>query len=348
MSLGSVGIVGESHSALIAAAHFLRAGKSVTWIRDGAVRMRFPLNGLRDESCAEMWKKALSDFEVDAGNVQGSLVREFRSKAFRVPEWLENGETEPALWAAEKHLAECGSELRVKLGESLSTQENLFRESVEKHPHLKISSGVHLTEVDVGDPHCQWILSSGETGSFEEIVYADRWDLISQIKGVPKESKLTHLRAKLHPVGMLQLTLRHKQAAPAELSENLCTVLAKDPGDAAERRLWGYFDEGGSLSVWSVLLSREESEDNHGITKKLRKMKQTLNKTFLQTTWLPEGKEFLESVEGEQVRFEEAAFFNTSHVIHQPITVEIAGKRRMSFFTDGFGFSAALKALQTL
>jgi hypothetical protein len=111
--------------------------------------------------------------------------------------------------------------------------------------------------------------------------------------------------------------------------------------------VFGYFSADGKRSHWSVVLGRGEVEDNHEIAKKLRRMKQALEKMFTGSDWLPQGKaDFVANVESEQVRFEDAIVFGEGEPAREPLTLPKA--QGLQFITDGYGPSVAMEQVAKL
>jgi len=103
----------------------------------------------------------------------------------------------------------------------------------------------------------------------------------------------------------------------------------------------------GKRSIWSVTLAEEECEDNHSIAKKLRRIKQTLDRMFTGSEWLPENtKTFMDTTVSEQVRFEEACVFSKGNIITEAQT--LPKMPNLSFVTDGFGPSASMLQVLSL
>jgi hypothetical protein len=133
----------------------------------------------------------------------------------------------------------------------------------------------------------------------------------------------------------------------AGLLESFFCLMHKEAGEEFQRNLWGSFSSDGSRSVWTVFLTASEVEDNHEIAKKLRRMKQTLDRMFAGTEWVPAGKsEFMANVHDEQVRFEEAMVFGAGEPPREILNVPKAGG--VFFVTDGYGPAPALDQVVTL
>jgi hypothetical protein len=151
---------------------------------------------------------------------------------------------------------------------------------------------------------------------------------------------------KREPMGVLQAVFAHEQPVAMGIQEGFFGTISREAGEETERHIWGYFTQDGMKSFWTICLSSEEGEDNHAIAKKLRKMKNALDKMFVGEGWVPEGKaEFMANVRSEQVRFEESILFSEGEDPREAITLDKL--ERVYFLTDGYGPTSALRQVDT-
>ncbi len=131
-----------------------------------------------------------------------------------------------------------------------------------------------------------------------------------------------------------------------DVQEGFFGAISREAGEETERHVWGYFTGDGMKSYWTICLSSDEAEDNHAIAKKLRRMKNSLDKMFTGTSWVPEGKaDFLSNVRSEQVRFEDAILFSEGEDPREAITLDrLEG---IYFLTDGYGPTSAFRQVDT-
>jgi hypothetical protein len=183
------------------------------------------------------------------------------------------------------------------------------------------------------------ILGSGERIACSRVIYADRWSALPGMQGMPKP--LSFLR-RLDPMAALQVAFRHEPAVGAGLLEGFFGPIQREAGEDEQRHIWGSFSSDGSRSLWTVVLGANQVEDNHEIAKKLRRMKQALDKMFTGESWLPAGQaDFLSTVKEEQVRFEESVLFAGGEAPSEPVRLpKLSG---IEFLTDGYGPGAALE-----
>ncbi|MBY0470234.1 hypothetical protein K2X30_03635 [bacterium] len=355
-------VIGEGWVALATVAQLQKAGTPFTWLSGTGSRLTPPFSSLQlvedkgDETGLAQspglmaWLELARDV-LPASDSQevvlqnGDFLREFRNKAFREATWTKapNFESrkevqEEELWGPEIRLAGIyGARFELSLVEI----ENLVRKN---HVDLlQIQSPLQEVVIKKGEIQSV-IVGSGQEIPCKQLVFADRWSVLAGVKGFPKVHTLTR---KLAPVGVLQATFSHKIPVAAEIRENFFCALHKDAGEEFQRNVWGYFFEGGKKSVWTVLIGSEESEDNHEIAKKLRKIKQTLNRIFVGPEWIPaDFKDFDSTVEQETVRFEEGSLYTEGKIIQSPsVLPDAAG---VYLLTDGFGPLAALQQVAVL
>jgi hypothetical protein len=346
-------VIGDGWAALGAVGFLAAQGREVRWIAGTGSRMLSPLPTLEatesSRSAAWLWQTLAEKVGVELSQPQaGSYLREFRNKAFREPQWGRSptpelrretqGETLapietaiPSLFETRfsQTLGEIEEEIRGRLAGSL-------------FPNIRRVSGVLVAGIRVEDKRIVGLsLASGEEIEADEVIFADRWAALGGIEGMPKPLSFARKRGA---VGVIQATFSHETPLAIGVNEGFFAALPKESGEEFQRHAWGYFSADGKRSFWTVCLSSEEGEDNHEIAKRLRRMKNTLDKVFTGTSWLPEGKadfmSTLSPVSGEQVRFEEAILFSEGEPVLEPITIpQVAG---LSFLTDGYGPSLAL------
>lgn len=325
-------------------------GRPLVWISGTGARM-FPalpsLEAGEGTTGPEHWARLTQCLGIEAGELRsGSYLREFRNKAFRNPSWekthtLEErrGVRDEELWAPERSIApvhetrfalsiaEIESQVREKL---LAKAEAGIIRRIESIPLAAFEApGGLLESIKLGN---------GETIQCERFFFADRWGMISQIEGMPKGIPFVRSR---DPVGVLQAALTHEVPVAAGATEGFFNTLHKEAGEEADRHLFGYFTSDGARSFWTLCFSPEEAEDNHAIAKKLRRMKNALDKMFPTQPWLPEGKpDFMSNVKGEQVRFEEGVVYAKGEPPRERVT--LSGVEGLCFLTDGYGPGSAL------
>jgi len=140
-------------------------------------------------------------------------------------------------------------------------------------------------------------------------------------------------------VSALQVVFHHAETLVQSLETGLVIPMNRDSGESFDRDVLGYFIE-PNRSVWTVFLQADEVEENHEIMKKLRKLKQSLNKAFDGPDFLPNGKkDFMSTVEKEQVRFE------SGFVVIEGEFKESANNSDFVLLNDSFGLTHALEQI---
>lgn len=352
----SIVIIGDGWAALGLAGFLARSqeqnAQSIVWISGSGSRIVSPLPGVEtgfEEKGGTVWSQLAQNFELNAGALtEGSFLREFRNKAFREPVWMKAPTPEDRresrnefLWTPERIFAPV-FEARMQL--SIAEIDALVREKLAEMPNVRRIEGVPIQSIQSKDGKIESVtLASSEVIACESVFFADRWNTISQIEGMPKGLAFTRKR---EPMGVLQASFVHEHPVALGVQEGFFGGISREAGETTERNVWGYFTHDGMKSFWTICLSSEEGEDNHAIAKKLRKMKNALDKMFTGTSWVPEGKaEFMANVRSEQVRFEENILFSEGEDPREAITLDKL--QGIYFLTDGYGPTSSLRQVQT-
>lgn len=338
--MSRVVIVGNHWSALSSLAVLSKQpGLELTWIKGSGMTYAPITANLSSEASAQFLKQLAFDLDIELGDLsEGSFVREYKGKGFYPVEQSDE------LWSAEKNL--------------ISTQEYRFEKSwieIEQEIRTKLDlmeiNTIHEVPVEKIESS-RVILASGQVVEFDQCVYADDWGTLKSVEGVPKQiqsgdEKISIIRfqKEFNPVSCVQVRFEHSPIG-SDVLESFCVLPAKDPGEKkAIRKVWGYFFDGGRQSVWSYFITQEETEDNHFITKKIRRLKQALNKVFTGSEWQIEPeKSFTDHVTKEKVGFAESAFYSD----RQPITHLSSLSESILLLTDGFGLGQALMQVSEL
>lgn len=351
-------IIGDGWAALGAVSLMLtRSPKSsVYWITGTGARMMSPLptlevgQGFRG---GEAWVEVFTQMGIEVGELQtGSFLREFRNKSFREPVWTKPLTSEERarvvreeLWTSEVTLVplqEGRFSLTLNDLEAQLREKFISENALKEFPQLKRITENPVTGFRVAEGSVQAvILGSGEEIETDQVIYADRWSSIAELQGLPKG--LPFLR-KREPMSVLQVVFTHEGPIGVGIMEGFYGPLQKEAGDDTEKHVWGHFSSDGLRSYWTLCVTGEEVEDNHAIAKKLRRMKNALEKMFVGESWRPVGKaentEFMTTVREEQVRFEESVLFTGGDILKEPI--HLPKVRGLVFMTDGYGPSSAL------
>lgn len=296
-------IIGDGWAALGLTGFLARSGEQVIWISGTGSRIVSPMPSVEcgsEEKGGQIWAQLANDYALNAGALtEGSFLREFRNKAFREPVWMKAPTPEDRresrnelLWTPERVLAPV-FEARMQL--SIAEIETLIREKLTEMPNVRRIEGVPVQSIQSKDQKIESVtLASSEVIACDRVFFADRWNSLGQIEGMPKGLAFARKR---EPMGILQASFIHEQPVAVGIQEGFFGAISREAGEETERHVWGYFTSDGMKSFWTICLSPEEGEDNHAIAKKLRKMKNALDKMFVGTSWVPEGKaEFMANV----------------------------------------------------
>jgi len=343
-------VVGDGWAALGAVGFLAQDGREIRWIAGGQSRLMAPCQSIEAGVGAWVWKELASRMGVPTGALQlGSWLREFRNRSFREPAWVHAPTLAARNEVKEEMLSGCENRmtgaLEARFDSSLFEIEEQIRLKMASFPNVRRVEGVPLTAILAGPSGVRAIvLASGEEIACNRVIYADRWTDLGSIEGLPKP--LDFVRGT-ESLGVLQASFTHRSPMAAGISETFFGALQREAGEESTRNVFGWFSPDGMSSQWSVCLTAEESENNHEIAKKLRRIKQSLEKMFGTSDWLPEGsKDWQSNVQDERVRFVETVLFASGKVPTAPIRLpQLAG---VEFATDGFGPTEALAQIQRL
>lgn len=330
-------VVGNGWSSLGAVGFLSARGEEVLWITGASTPMQSPLPSLEWGSGIAAWAALARNLGIETGEPRmGALLREFRNKAFREAHWTKAPTPEDrrevrdeCLWLGERHLApafETGFDL------SLPELEERIRALLCENESIVRMDGVPATALAPGENgETRVVLASGESVSGKRVIWADPL--------IPKEFA-PELRGRA-PMSAIQALFTHESPIDLPALQGYYGNCHRESGEEFARSVWGCFLDGGKRSLWTLLLSPEEVEDNHEIAKKLRRMKQTIDRMFASSEVLPDGKTVLTAtVSAEQVRFSAGAIFSEGEPIVEPVRVaELPGA---CLLTDGYGPSLAL------
>ncbi len=344
-------VIGDGWCALGAVSFCLAAGMRVDWVPGMNTRIEPPLAYLEAGPGVRVWLNLIQKFKISCGELEyGSYLREFRNQAFRKPLWMQ---TESASVSAEQLMKELWAPERRWLGlldahwnqMTLGEIENSLREKLQDHHFsslLRRINGLPLLKIKVSETdRLSVFLGSGEELKCDQFIYADRWSQFQSLDGIPSAFRL--LKSKKDPQGVLQAHFNHKISLCEGVLESFIIPLAQ--GDRkldrqVKRHVFGYFSMDGRQSTWTLCLPPDEAEDNHLITKKFRRLKNTLDRVFSGSAFIPTGyANFGATIEKEQIRFQEEAVFSMGQM---PTESFFQTDSRVLWMTDGYGPSAAL------
>ena len=327
----------------------------IVWVAGSGTHMLAALPGMETGPGVELWSRLARGFGIETGAAAtGSYLREFRNKSFRSPAWAKaptpearKEVIEESLWNAERRLVpllETRFELTVN---ELEARIRAFvtgdsEESAPWRALIRRIEGLPAAGFAAEEGSVRSVtLASGEQINCSQVYYADRWADLPGMTGLPKD--LAFIRRR-EPTSLLQAHFLHSQPVGEGVKEGFFGSVHKESGEDFERHLWGHFSSDGLQSFWSLCITSDEVEDNHQIAKKLRRLKNGLDKMFAGSSWVPQGdgsSEFMNNVRAESVRFLETVLYAEGEEPVAPVTLkQMAGLR---LITDGYGPSSALQ-----
>ncbi|MBI4924427.1 MAG: hypothetical protein HY843_00770 [Bdellovibrio sp.] len=318
-------VYGDGAAALGAIASLLLQNKKVLWITGQNTRLLPVLSVTEDGHGLQFLKAILTKYETDPGELKtDSFLREYRYKSFHEAAWMK-GQTQEErasirselLCARERYMAP----LFQTQFENLSFIEifETLRKKLLNNAQLRHYKDCTINSIAYEkEKRITLVLSSGEE-IFCDLVFVIDTEWIKLSKAIVKISGLESLKLR-HSLGVVQLVLKHRRIMGEDLSESFYMHLNKETNEDIKKHTWGYFFSDGEKSLWSAVLEPEELEDNHEITKKIRKIKQALDRTFCSDPWLKDGeKYFTSTVCEEQVRLIENAFYEKGEPVVSPL-----------------------------
>lgn len=356
-------IIGEGWAALAAVSYLSGADESVVWISGSGSKLWAPLPA--SSQGVQAWRQLARLHQLGGANdsiESGEYLREFKGKAFRPAPWahfsdLDSQEDAHAalegLWEGDRPLAR---DYAQRLSQTtLWELEAELRQALEariQSGQIRRIEGVPVQSIETLSAHPVQVrvtLADQSEWMTDQVIYADRWFSAQPLRSLFPQgdaSAIAEMVRARSPMGILQARFQHRTPIGVGVQDGICAALTREPGETNERHIWGQFAHDGMSSVWSVCFSSEESENNHEIGKKFRRMKNLLEKMFSSEPWIS-GSSFQAELVDEQVRFEEAFLFCERDVMNAPYQIEsLPG---VLFLTDGYGpGAAALQAAEAV
>ncbi len=344
-------VFGEGSASVFLIAQLVKRNESVVWVNGSGAKLTPVMPYLTHSSAlgAMLDSLAVVSEEGFARPMErGTFHRVFRNKGFKLASWKRSTNLatqqqafEEMVWAPEQ--AFLGTQELRMAGLSPARAEEILRDAFENHALVKKVQSAPVIEFEVFDHGGKIQFANGFLTEFKAFYFCDA---LSELKAIPKlASVFKHPLSGVKTgdlVNALQVTFHHSVPLNQSLDLGLVIPMNRDAGETFDRDVLGYFLD-PSKSVWTVFLQPEECEENHDIMKKLRKMKQSLNRAFDNPEFLPEGKkDFLSTIEKEFFRFE-ANCLVTAGAFK-------ASKSNSDFtiISDAFGLSKGLQSIAEL
>lgn len=319
-------VLGNGWSALGVLSQSLQMGRKALWLT-GTGSHYFPLLPvLSGNEAAEAGQKIFSIIQREGAILEGCWVREYRNKAFHIPRWVQDSEERENFWEAERGWLQV-EQMRWE-GRHWVEMESDLRQLLESSELIQKESHTVLQKITPTESAWRLELADGRQVSCQNVWIGDRLHALHEVEGIPRPIAFFRGRS---PHGVLQVVFSHAKAQEFGWEEAIYAPLGREAGESVQRHVWGYFFDQGQRSVWTVVIAPEEAEDNHQVAKKLRKVKQALDKIF---------PGFLERIDSEQVRYEEGSLYTSGKPVREPVAMP--GMPGVFLMTDGYGPSLAL------
>ena len=341
-------VFGEGSASVFLISQLIQRNELIVWINGSGARLSAVMPYVKSEKALGTLVHSLSllpDTTAPGSMEKGTFHRVFRNKSFKLPSWKRSASLESqkqameeAVWAPEQVFLGV-EEFRAK-GVSPFLMEEALREQLENHPQVTRVQNVPIVELEVFEQGGKIQFANKMMTEFKQFYFCDT---LSELNTLPKLGPVFKHQIENVKMGSrlsaLQVIFHHSAPFTSSLDTGLVIPMNRDSGETFDRDAIGYFVS-PTRSVWTVFLQPAECEENHEIMKKLRKIKQSLNRAFESPELLPEGKkDFTATIEKEQVRFENNFLFT-----------EGAFKRSQSnpdfvMVTDSFGPTVLLEKL---
>lgn len=335
-------VYGDSTSAVLAIQSLLRANTlesqkedqnaheiKIVWAAGSGAHVLPVMPSLQAPLAAQVLQNSINPetrylFEMVSGNHH----RLYKNKSFKP----EAGE----LWEPEAMFV--GQAEFQLLGLSMVQIEESLRNEILLDSRVTRVEAAPMIEFEIFPEGGKVQLANHTVVEFDQFIYCDS---AQHLRNYPKVAALLkHQVGHFKPsqlASVLQVVFHHSAPLNQKITAGLLIPMTKESGESMERHALGYFLD-DSRSVWTVIMQGHEAEENHDVMKKLRKLKQALNKVFEGPEFLPEGMEnFMSTVSKEQVRFELNYFAHGVETRFQKSDFILA--------TDAFGLTQSLEAL---
>jgi hypothetical protein len=347
-ALAPVIVFGESSASVFLIHELLKQNESILWISGSGSRLIPVMPYVKSELALATLVNAQNSLDATPYArplEKGTFHRVFRSKSFKFPVWKratslssQEDSLSEMVWAPER--AFLGVQ-EFRIGNLTPVEiENELRKRFESDERVSKIQNNPIVEFEIYEQGGKIQFANGTISEFKQFYFCDS---LKELRTLPKlaavfKHPLSGLKSA-NQMNALQVVFHHSVSMSQSTDVGLVIPLNRDAGDTFDRDVLGYFlDE--RTSVWTVFLQASECEENHDIMKKLRKMKQALNRAFEGPEFLPEGKkDFLATVEKEQFRFEENCLMIDGDLKSSKSNLDFV------LLADTFGITKSLEAI---
>jgi hypothetical protein len=328
-------VYGEGSSSVFLIHELIKRNERVVWVAGSSAPLLPLMPHMKSELALSTLASAADSLAVsyESRIEKGLCHRVFKNKSFKLSNWKKASEQ---TWIPELSLLgedECRME-----GLNPVLIEERLRASFESHPLITRVERSPVLEFEIFEEGGKIQFAGGMLTEFKRFYFCDD---PASLKAFPKLQTIFKNQMKgIKPasrMGALQVVFHHSAPLKQAMSRGLVIPMNRESGETFDRDVLGYFVE-PTRSIWTVFLNPSECEENHEIMKKLRKLKQSLNRAFEGPEFLPEGKkEFISTVEREQVRFEDSALYTEGELQTS------ASNPDFVLFMDGLGQTKAME-----
>jgi hypothetical protein len=341
-------VFGESSASVFLIHELTKKNESVLWVNGSGNRLIPVMPYVKSEKALGTLLAAQNSLDAEPYArplERGTFHRVFRNKAFKFPVWkraasLQSQEESfsEMVWIPEQ--AFLGVQ-EFRMGGLTPVQiENELRVRFETHELVKKVQNTPIVEFEVFEHGGKIQFANGLITEFKQFYFCDS---LNELRTIPKltsvfKHPLSGVKSS-NQMNALQVIFHHSVAMTQSTDVGFVVPLNRDSGETFDRDVLGYFLD-DRTSVWTVFLQHSECEENHDIMKKLRKLKQSLNRAFDSPEFLTEGKkDFLATVEKEQFRFEENCIMTEGEFKTSKSNPDFV------LLPDSFGLSKTLEAI---
>ena len=340
ISTAPIIVFGESSASVFLIQELIKQNESIFWVNGSGVRLIPVMPYVKSEKALGILlnaKRSLDPTPKTHELERGVFHRVFRNKAFKLPTWVRAANKDAQeeafrelVWKPEQTFLGT-QEFRLQ-GITPVQIETELRKSFETHPSIRKIQNTPIVEFEVYEQGGKVQFADGAMTEFKQFYFCDS---LSELKALPKlapvfQYPLSGMKSN-QMMNAIQVVFHHSGTLNQPTDIGFVIPLNRDAGEDFDRDVLGYFLD-DRTSVWTVFLKPSECEENHEIMKKLRKLKQALNRAF-------EGADFLSSITEEQFRFEENCLMVEGHLKVSHSNMDFV------LLPDSFGFTHALDAL---
>jgi len=369
-------VIGEGLSAVCLVAQLAAKKIQVSWVKGNSIGLEpvgsFLSSAVAVESLLTL-KKELGILEDDENVESGFFTKEYKNKSFKTASWFKSTEVEEQERVF-KHTLSLFEQQLLSLNEfrvSGCLQDHFvsIKNALINHPFVEVNQGAEVRSIEVIKDAQNLKIKVGFTEKFveyDQVVFCEspsvtlsnkiigfphRFYPVNNVKNNADSFLLMEEISVQNPAfGVLQLSLDHSVQIATGFGECLVLEMHKDVGEPTEKRIIGGFYNDGYKSVWTVALEPEVIEDTHLTTKRLKKLKQALNRIFTHYEWIgemAEKKSFTDTVAREMIRVADSAFvFKRSEEL--PCYSSGEESNKFLYLVEGFSLSDSLIYTQAI